>query len=92
MITAIVLIDAAPESIPETAQSIAELPGISEVYSVTGEHDLIAIVRVRRYEDFAEVISGRLNKVPGVLDTTTHLAFKTFSRHDLDAAFDLGIE
>ncbi len=92
MITAIVLVNARVDRIPEVAQAIAEIPGVSEVYSVTGDADLIAMVRVRVHDELAEVIAGTLNKVPGVLATQTHIAFQAFSRHDLEAAFSLGLE
>ena len=92
MITAIVMIDAATDSIGEVAQAIADLEGVSEVYSVAGDADLVAVVRVREFEQIAEVIAGRINKVPGVLDTDTHIAFRAYSRHDLEAAFSLGFE
>ena len=90
MITAIVMIDAATDSIPEVAQAIADLDGVSEVYSVAGDVDLVAIVRVREFDQVADVIAGRLDKVPGVLDTETHIAFRAYSRHDLEAAFAIG--
>ena len=92
MITAIVMIDAATDSIAEVADAVAGLDGVSEVYSVAGAADLIAIVRVREFEQIAEVIAGRINKVPGVVDTDTHIAFRAYSRHDLEAAFSLGFE
>ncbi len=92
MITAIVLITAEVDRIPEVAQEVADLEGVSEVYSVTGGCDLIAMIRVTRHEDLALVISDKLNKVAGILDTQTHIAFRAYSRHDLDAAFSLGIE
>ena len=92
VITAIVMIDAATDSIPEVAAAIADLDGVSEVYSVAGDVDLIAIVRVREFEQVAEVIAGRINKVPGVLDTETHIAFRAYSRHDLEAAFSIGFD
>ena len=90
MITAIVLINAEVDRIPEVAAAIAEIDGVSEVYSVTGDVDLIAVVRVQQHEQFADVIADRLNKVQGVLGTQTHIAFRTYSRHDLEAAFALG--
>jgi DNA-binding Lrp family transcriptional regulator len=65
---------------------------VSEVYSVAGDVDLVAIVRVRRHEQLADVIAGRLNKVPGVLSTQTLIAFQAYSRHDLEATFSLGFE
>ena len=92
MITAIVMIDAATDSIGEVAQAVADLDGVSEVYSVAGDTDLIAVVRVREFEQVAEVIAGRINKVPGVIDTDTHIAFRAYSRHDLEAAFSIGFE
>jgi DNA-binding Lrp family transcriptional regulator len=92
VITAIVMIDAATDAIPEVAQTVADLEGVSEVYSVAGDTDLIAIVRVREFEQIAEVIAGRINKVPGVLETDTHIAFRSYSRHDLEAAFAIGLE
>ena len=90
MITAIVLIDCATDSIPEVAENIANLPGVSEVYSVAGNVDLIAMVRVRQYEEIAEVIAGGISKVRGVLNTETHIAFRAYSRHDLEEAFAIG--
>ena len=92
MITAIVLVKAEVASIPELAAKIADIDGVSEVYSVTGEFDLIALVRVRAHDDLADVIPGRLNKMEGVRHTETHVAFRTYSRHDLEAAFSLGFD
>lgn len=92
MITAIVTINAAVDQIPEVAQAIADLDGVSEVYSVAGDVDLVAMVRVRRHEELADVIAGRLNKVRGVLVTQTLISFQAYSRHDLDATFSLGVE
>jgi DNA-binding Lrp family transcriptional regulator len=92
VITAIVFIQAAVDRIPEVAEEIAQLPGVSEVYSVTGEIDLIAMVRVRNHEEIADTVADRLNKVDGVLATETHVAFRAYSQHDLEAAFALGID
>jgi DNA-binding Lrp family transcriptional regulator len=92
MISAIVLINAEVDRISEVAAAIAEIPGVSEVYSVTGDVDLIAMVRVSQHEEFADVIADQLNKVKGVMLTQTHIAFRTYSRHDLDAAFSLGLD
>jgi DNA-binding Lrp family transcriptional regulator len=90
VITAIVMVAVEADKIPEVAQEIADLDGVSEVYSVAGDADLIAIVRVREFDQVAEVIAGRLSKVQGVVHTDTHLAFRAYSRHDLDAAFSIG--
>ena len=92
MITAIVLIDTAVDSIPEAAERIAEIDQVSEVYSVTGDTDLVAMVRVREHEELADVIADRVSKIPGVRNTRTYIAFRTYSRHDLEAAFALGLE
>ncbi len=90
MITAIVFIRADVSRIPEVAEEIADLPAVSEVYSVTGAIDLIAMVRVSDHEQIADVVADRLNKVPGVVSTETHIAFRAYSAHDLEAAFSLG--
>jgi len=92
VITAIVFVQAEVDRIPEVAASIADLPGVTEVYSVTGGIDLVALVRVREHDQLAAVIADKLNKVDGVLETETHIAFRTYSRHDLEAAFALGDE
>jgi len=91
VITAIVLVKAQVDRIPEVAEAIAALDSVSEVYSVTGEFDLIAMVRVRQHDDLADVIPGRINKIEGILSTETHVAFRTYSQHDLEAAFALGV-
>ncbi|MFI9049685.1 MULTISPECIES: Lrp/AsnC family transcriptional regulator [unclassified Streptomyces] len=92
MITSIVLIKTSVDRIPEIAEKIAALEGVSEVYSVTGAHDLIAMVRVAAHDDLADVIPGRISKVPGVASTETHIAFRTYSQHDLEAAFAIGLD
>ena len=92
MITAIVLIDCATDSIPEVAEHLANLDGVSEVYSTAGHVDLIAIVRVREFDEIAEVIAGGISKVEGVVDTETHIAFRAYSKHDLDEAFAIGFD
>ena len=91
MVTAIVLVQTEIDRIPEVAEQIAQIPEVSEVYSVTGDFNLIALVRVRAHEELADVIPGRLNKLAGVTHTETHIAFRTYSRHDLEAAFSLGL-
>jgi DNA-binding Lrp family transcriptional regulator len=90
VVTAIVLIKAEVANIPETAEAIAQIPQVSEVYSVTGEFDVVAMVRVRGHDELGDVIPGTLNRVTGVTHTETHIAFRTYSRHDLDAAFAIG--
>ena len=92
MISAIVFVNAEVSRIPEVAEAIAGLDGVSEVYSVTGQIDLIAMVRVRNHDDVASVVADRLNKVAGVAETETHIAFRAYSQHDLEAAFSLGLD
>lgn len=92
MITAIVMVNCEVNRIPEVAEAIANIPAVSEVYSVTGNADLIAMVRVRAHDEFADVIADRLNKIDGVVGTSTHIAFRTYSAHDLEAAFSLGLD
>ncbi|WP_432559138.1 Lrp/AsnC family transcriptional regulator [Granulicoccus sp. GXG6511] len=90
MITAIVFVNADVARIPEVAEQIASLPGVTEVYSVTGQIDLIAMIRVRDHDGVASVVADKLSKVAGVLNTETHIAFRAYSSHDLEAAFSLG--
>ncbi len=90
MVTAIVLVRADVARIPETAEAIAQIPQVTEVYSVTGEFDLVAMVRVRAHDELGDVIPGTLNRISGVTHTETHIAFRTYSRHDLEAAFAIG--
>ncbi len=92
MITAIVFVKADVDRIPEVAEAIAALDGVTEVYSVTGQIDLVAMVRVRHHDDVASVVADRLNKVAGVRETETHIAFRAYSRHDLESAFSLGLD
>jgi DNA-binding Lrp family transcriptional regulator len=92
VITAIVFINAEVDRIPEVAEEIAALDGVSEVYSVTGQIDLIALVRVRQHDEIAAVVADRLNKVTGVTSTETHIAFRAYSRHDLESAFSIGLD
>lgn len=90
MINAVVLLKAEVHSIPETAQAIADLEKVSEVYSVAGEWDLVVIVRVKEHEELADVITSSIDKIPGITASSTLIAFKVFSKHDLDALFSVG--
>ncbi len=91
MITAIVFVKADVARIPEVAQHLADIDGVSEVYSVTGKIDLIALVRVRTIDEVAAVVTDKVNKVSGVSGTETHVAFRAYSTHDLEAAFAIGV-
>ena len=90
MLHAFVLIDAEPRRIAALAGELADIDGVAEVYSVAGEADLVAVIRVRRQEELAEVVTGRIAELPGILDTRTMIAFQAFSRRDLEAMWDLG--
>ncbi|NMN94855.1 Lrp/AsnC family transcriptional regulator [Antrihabitans stalactiti] len=90
MITAIVLIHAEAAQIPEAAQALADTPGVTEVYSCAGDVDLIAIVRAQDHAEIATVVTGRINKVPGVVKTVTHIAFKSYATAEVDAGFSIG--
>jgi len=92
MITAIVLVETDVDKIPEAAEKIAEIEQVSEVYSVTGDTDLVAMVRVREHEELADVIADGVSKIEGVRGTRTYIAFRTYSKHDIEAAFALGLE
>lgn len=91
MLTAFVMIDAAPAHITEVAGRVSSIAGVNEVYSVTGDNDLIAIVRVRSHDDLATVIADGINKIPGITRTQTNLAFRAYSPDDLAQAYDLGL-
>jgi len=92
LITAIVLIRTSAAQLTEAAQEIADLDGVSEVYSCAGDVDLIALLRVTDHEQIADIVPGRINKVAGVLDTDTHIAFRSYSRRDAEEAFSIGLE
>jgi len=92
MITAIVFVKADVARIPEVAEQIAALDGVSEVYSVAGEFDLVAIVRVAQHDELATVIPGGIAKVSGVARTETLIAFQVYSQHDLERMFSIGFE
>jgi DNA-binding Lrp family transcriptional regulator len=92
VITAFVLVSVETDSIPETAQEIADLDGVTEVYSCAGDVDLIVMIRVREHEELAEVIAGRLSKVAGVVHTDTHIAFRSYAKRDVEAGFSVGQE
>ncbi len=91
MVTSIILMNVQRAKINEIAEKLKELPGISEVYSVSGNYDLIAIVRVPTTEDLATLVTNKMTDLDAILKTETMLAFKTYSRHDLEAMFAVGM-
>jgi DNA-binding Lrp family transcriptional regulator len=92
VITTIVLIRADPKAIPQVAQRIAGVEGVTDVYSVSGEWDLVAIVKVPEYDRIAQVVTEEFAKVPGIERTQTLTAFRAYSKKDLEQAWDIGVE
>jgi DNA-binding Lrp family transcriptional regulator len=87
---AVVLIRAERSALPTLGGDLADLDGVAEAYSVTGEWDFVAVLRVRSPDDLAAVVTGRLARLPGIERTYTMVAFEAFSRHDLEAMFAVG--
>ena len=92
MVTAIILITTAQGSAADVAQGLIDLPGITEAYSIAGSYDLVAIARVHDHETLADLVAGQVQKVPGIKSTNTLIAFRAYSRRDLEAMWDLGNE
>jgi DNA-binding Lrp family transcriptional regulator len=90
VVTAFVLIDVAVDAVPEVAEQLAAIEGVSEVWSVAGRYDLIVKVRVRQTEDLADVVTGGIDKVPGIEDSETLVAFRAYEPGAVDAAFSVG--
>jgi DNA-binding Lrp family transcriptional regulator len=92
MVSAVVLINVQRGQVNETAQSLLEIEGVAEVYSVTGEYDLVALLRLHKYEDLAEVVTSRMVELSGITKTNTLMAFQCYSKADLQQAWDIGVE
>jgi DNA-binding Lrp family transcriptional regulator len=91
MVTSIILINAERHRINEIAEKLQEISGISEVYSVSGKYDLVAVVRVKTNDDLANLVTKQMLALDGIVKTETMLAFQAFSRHDLEAMFAVGM-
>jgi DNA-binding Lrp family transcriptional regulator len=89
MVTAVILINVEPARTASVAESLSDMSGISEVYSVAGNYDLIAVGRVKENEALADLVAKRIPGVDGVTSTETLIAFRTYSRHDLNRLFSL---
>lgn len=89
MVTSIILFHVKRDKINSVAEQLADINAISEVYSVSGNYDLIAMVRVKTNDDLASLVTGKLINIEGILDTETMLAFKSYSKHDLEAMFSV---
>lgn len=92
MVTSIVLMNVERGRVQEVAEALAAIPGVSEVYSVGGRYDLVALLRVKANEDLADLVTHQISTVEGILQTETLIAFRAYSRHDLEAMFSLGME
>jgi DNA-binding Lrp family transcriptional regulator len=92
MVTAITVLNVERGKINDVAERLAEVDGVSEVYSVGGRYDLIAIIRVKHTDDLADVVTEHIRKIEGIQRTETMLAFRAYSRHDLDDMFSIGME
>ena len=92
MVQALVLINAERGSVPRTAERLLEIKEVTEVFSVTGEYDLVAMVRLKEYEDLARVVTEELALIDTITKTETMLAFKVYSRADLEQSWEIGVE
>ncbi len=92
MITALVMINAARHTVPETAQALLRIEGVREVYSVTGEYDLVAIVSTPVYEELAALVTSRITAVRTITGTHTLMAFQCYSNNDMERMWDIGTE
>ncbi len=90
MVTAIILMNVERAKINEAAEKLAETAGISEVYSVSGNYDLVAIARIKTNDDLADLVTNNLHSITEIKKTESMLAFKAYSRHDLESMFSLG--
>ena len=89
MVTAIILINAERTRINDVAEQLADISSISEVYSVSGSYDLIAMVRVKTNDELSALVTDEMKKIDGITRTETMLAFQAYSRHDLEAMFSV---
>ncbi len=92
MVTAIVLIDVGHGHVSDVAEKIVDMPGVSEVYSVGGRYDLVAIIRVRTNDEMASVVTGAMMQLDDIVNTETLIAFRAYSDHDLERMFAIGDE
>jgi DNA-binding Lrp family transcriptional regulator len=91
MVSALVLLKVARGAVNEVGQHLAEMDGVTEVYSVGGRFDLVAVIRVRDNERLAELVTEQMLRVEGITSSETLIAFRVFSRHDLEAMFSIGV-
>ncbi len=92
MVHAIVLLNVERDKVNDIAEQLADIKGVSEVFSVAGRLDLVALIRVRGNEDLANIVTNHIREIKGILSTETMLAFQVYSRHDLERIFSIGAE
>ncbi len=92
MVTALIMFTTERNNVNDVAEKLAAIDGISEVYSVSGRYDLVAMIRVKSNDDVARLVTDELTKLEGILSTETLLAFRAYSRHDLESIFSIGFE
>ncbi len=92
MITAFVHIACTPERLEELAEGISQITGVTEVYSITGDYDLLAIVRTGTLDDLPGIVTNNILKKQGILKANTSVGFKVYSRHDLESMFSIGLD
>ncbi len=92
MISAVVLLNVQRGEVNQTAQKLLEVEGVAEVYSVTGEYDLVALLRLQHYEDLSDVVTAHMVRIPAIVKTNTLMAFQCYSKADLQQAWDIGVE
>jgi len=92
LVTAIILINVQQGYVPQVADALMTVPGIAEAYSVAGPYDLVAIARVQRHDQLADLVASQLQRIPGIEKTNTLIAFRSFSQRDLAAMWEIGFE
>ncbi|MBI2352124.1 MAG: Lrp/AsnC ligand binding domain-containing protein [Deltaproteobacteria bacterium] len=92
MVTALVLLNVVRDKVNEVAEKIADMKGVSEVYSVAGRYDLAVVIRVKDNEQLADVVTKEIRKVDGIEKSETLIAFRVYSRHDLESMFSIGLK
>lgn len=90
MTTAIVLINAERQKISKVGDQLAAIPGVTEVFSVSGRYDLVALIRLKNHDELAELMTGKITEIEGITRTESMVAFRVLSKHDLEGMFDLG--
>ena len=92
MVTALVLLNVERDKINVVAEKLTAIKGVTEVYSIAGKYDLVAIIRVKENDQLADVVTERIRRVEGIEKSETLISFRVYSRYDLEMAFSLGME